>query len=297
MEELQKKHRLEHKELQNKITQKRKSATKKTRKGVHDECAELERQLKEKQHRELLDLSGERHVEGSNVEEEVSSVESNSNDAKDTGNHFEDSINIPPMTDIPPRDNVKKPNRQKARLARRAAEQEVTATQAAEEAANLPNLRERENLLMLNELKARDLVEQTIRSDGHCLYSAFADQLTQCDMDITQGNDATTQPAYRTARQVAAEYISNHPDDFSPFLEEPLQEYIMKVRDTGEWGGQLELSALANAYGIEINVLQANGRIDKIEPGSPGTRKIIWITYYRHSFGLGEHYNSTRRSL
>ena len=295
MQELQKKHRLEQRDLQSKITQKRKSATKKTRKGVNDECAELERQLKERQDRELLNLSGERPVEGLDVEE-VSSVEPNSNDTEDAENHVERALNTPSSTDVTPRDNVKKPNRQKARLARRAAEQEATATQATEEAANLPNLREQENLLMSNELQARGLVEQAIRSDGHCLYSAFADQLTQSDMDITQGNDALNQPAYRTARQVAAEYISDHPDDFSPFLEEPLEEYIMKVRDTGEWGGQLELSALANAYGVEINVLQADGRIEKIEPGSTGTRKAIWITYHRHSFGLGEHYNSTRRS-
>lgn len=295
MEELQKKHRLEQRDLQSKTTQKRKSATKKTRKGVNDECTELERQLKERQDRELLDLNGDRPVEGLDVEE-VLSVEPNSNDTE-ADNYFKGSLNTPSITDITSQDNIKKPNRQKARLARRAAEQEATAMQAAEEAANLPNLREQENLLMSNELKARGLVEQAIRSDGHCLYSAFADQLAQCDMDIKQGNDPVTQPAHRIARQVAAEYIANHPDDFSPFLDEPLQEYIMKVRDTGEWGGQLELSALANAYGVEINVLQANGRIEKIEPGSAGTRKAIWITYYRHSFGLGEHYNSTRRSL
>ena len=294
MEELQKKHRLEQKDLQNKITQKKKSATKKTRKGVNDECAELERQLKERQDRELLDLNGELPVAGKDIEN-VSPVQSNSKDTKDADNHLGEYNIDPSSTDNTSHNNTKKPNRQKARLARRAAEHEATATQAAKEAANLPNLREQEHVLMSNELKARGLVEQTVRSDGHCLYSAFADQLAQCDMDITQGDDTTTQPAYRIARHVAAKYIANHPDDFSPFLEEPLQEYIVKVRDTGEWGGQLELSALAHVYEVEINVLQADGRIEKIEPNSTGTRKTIWITYYRHSFGLGEHYNSTRR--
>ncbi|KAL9119826.1 MAG: hypothetical protein Q9187_003616 [Circinaria calcarea] len=294
MEEVQKKHRLEQKDLQNKITQKKKSATKKTRKSVNNECAELERQMKERQDRELLELNGELPVEGKDIED-LSPVESDGKDTKDADTHFEECNVDPSSKDTTPQNNARKPNRQKARLARRAAEQEATATQAAKEAANLPNLREQERVLMSNELKARGLVEQTIRSDGHCLYSAFADQLAQCDMDITQGDDTVTQPAYRIARHVAAKYIANHSDDFSPFLEEPLEEYIVKVRDTGEWGGQLELSALARAYEVKINVLQADGRIEKIEPDSARTGKAIWITYYRHSFGLGEHYNSTRR--
>ena len=53
MEELQKKHRQEQKDLQPRITQKKKSAIKKSRRGVNDECAELEQQLKERQQDEV----------------------------------------------------------------------------------------------------------------------------------------------------------------------------------------------------------------------------------------------------
>ncbi|KAK4956896.1 hypothetical protein LTR28_005866, partial [Elasticomyces elasticus] len=58
MEELQAKHRREARDLQSKITQKKKSATKKTRKGVNDECDTLEQELRVRQEQEIAALSG-----------------------------------------------------------------------------------------------------------------------------------------------------------------------------------------------------------------------------------------------
>src|SRR5215468_11083523 len=58
MEELLAKHRKEQRELQARMTQKRKSATKKTRKGVNDECEALERELNEQQQAEMASLNG-----------------------------------------------------------------------------------------------------------------------------------------------------------------------------------------------------------------------------------------------
>jgi OTU domain-containing protein 6 len=53
MEELQQRHRKEAKDLQSKVTQKKKGATKKTRKGVNDECDNLEREMKARHHEEV----------------------------------------------------------------------------------------------------------------------------------------------------------------------------------------------------------------------------------------------------
>ncbi|KAH0101187.1 hypothetical protein KCU96_g3081, partial [Aureobasidium melanogenum] len=53
MEELQQRHRKEAKDLQSKITQKKKAATKKTRKGVNDECDNLERDMKARHQEEI----------------------------------------------------------------------------------------------------------------------------------------------------------------------------------------------------------------------------------------------------
>ena len=188
----------------------------------------------------------------------------------------------------------RKPNRQKARLARRAAEQEAAVAEAANEAASLPDRREQERLVMQKELKARGLQEKDIRPDGHCLYSAIADQLTVHGVNLASGRTLVDQPDYKVVRQVAADFIAKNPDDFSPFLVEPLEDYIVKVRVSAEWGGQLELSALARAYSININVLQGDGRVEKIDAGTDAIEKPIWLAYYRHAFGLGEHYNSLR---
>ena len=39
------------------------------------------------------------------------------------------------------------------------------------------------------------------------------------------------------------------------------------------------------------------GRVEKIEGGGEEReKKVAWLAYYRHGFGLGEHYNSLRKS-
>ena len=58
MEELQARHRKEQRDLQSQIAQKKKSASKKTRKGVNDECARLERELADRQELEVAELAG-----------------------------------------------------------------------------------------------------------------------------------------------------------------------------------------------------------------------------------------------
>ena len=304
MDELQKRHRQEQKDLQSRITQKKKSATKKTRKGINDECAELERHMKERQATEVSSLNGpllegEVGNDDDDVDKlEVKEVDQPANGLAASSKSVSESVHS--ATDGP----AKKPNRQKARLARRAAEQQAAAEQAGREAADLPNLREQELKSMREAYTTRGLIEHEIRSDGHCLYAAIADQLEHLKMGLSPKiklvtNDvepAATNVGYKTTRQVAAAYISENPDDFAPFLEEPLPEYVKTIRDTGEWGGHLEILALAKAYGVDVNVLQADGRVDKIECGLENGPHQLWLAYYRHSFGLGEHYNSLRRT-
>lgn len=303
MDDLLKKHRQEQKDLQSKITQKKKSATKKTRKGVNDECAELERQLRERQQIELTNLIG---PSGASEDEQVKqSLDDLTEPQQESANDVNDlakALSNYSGTATP--QVAKKPNRQKARLARRAAEQEAIAVQAVKEAKDLPNLRARECESMEKHCTSRGLKEQEIRSDGHCLYAAVADQLLNADVglqpitsiDGLSSDDLIMKPAYKATRQVAASYIAANSHDFAPFLEEPLEDYVRTVRETGEWGGHLELMALARAYDLKINVLQANGQVDTIESNSQSDAKCLWLAYYKHSFGLGEHYNSLRQS-
>nr|POE56368.1 otu domain-containing protein 2 [Quercus suber] len=305
MEELHARHRKEQRDLQSRVTQKKKQASKKTRKGVNEECERLETELRERQHAEIVAAEGR----GKDVDADlVPDVEDLTLEIDEPAHTIQESdgmvhISEPVAASAGTEDTsdsaqTRKPNRQKARLARRAAELEEQSRKAAEEAENLPDLKEQERERMLEAMKTRGLREKEIRADGHCLYSAIADQLEQLDIPLTNAPDQNPSIAYKTVRAAAAEYIEGHPDDFAPFLEEPLPEYVCKVRDTGEWGGQLELMALAKRYGIEINVLQDFGRVEKIEGSQAAdvnSKRSVWVGYYKHGFGLGEHYNSLRK--
>lgn len=304
MEELQSRHRKELRDLQSQVTQKKKQASKKTRKAVNEECEQLERELKERQEREVKKANGE-IVNGDKedgVEDDLEALTLKVDEDETP------STNGTPQTADDTSSNGtsepgKKRNRQKDRLARRAAEQAALAEQAASEAQDLPDLKELERTRMLASMKAHNLREVEIRADGHCLYSAVADQLKYLDIPMptpsTDGEETGKGEEYRSIRAAAASWITSHPSDFEPFLEEPLNDYVYKVRDTAEWGGQVELLALARTLETDICVLQDYGRVERIE-GVAGVKgkeekKEMWLGYYKHGFGLGEHYNSLRK--
>ena len=308
MEELLQKHRQEQKDLQGRITQKKKQATKKTRKGVNDECADLERQLKQRQAAEAAALRPKdvTHTDSESESESDGEVEVEVQDSAATESAYNLNASMNVLSISPPTSdgNVKKPNRQKARLARRAAEQQAAVEEARLEAQNIPDLREQERHSMREAYQPKGLKEQEIRSDGHCLYAAVADQLqdhglglapTSSKLEIPEFAKSPATLRYSSTRQVAASYIAQHPEDFQPFIEGPLDAYVNQIRNTGEWGGHLEIQALSKAYGIDINVLQANGRVETIESGE-ASEKPLWLAYYHHSYGLGEHYNSLREA-
>lgn len=306
-ESLQTRHRKEQRDLVSRITQKKKQASKKTRKGVNDECERLERELKERQERELAALNGQA------VEDETAAP---SDDGDTTGDEYDVANSVANLkingngtpTSTPPsttpsstfsQTKSKKPNRAKARLARRAADQAAAIQQAEQEAAHAPNPRELERERMATQLEAHKLALHEIRADGHCLYAAVADQLVTRELGLKPKIEVTIAeevPSYKKVRHTAATFIETNDDYFVPFLEDPLPEHVHKIRETGEWGGHVELLALARSYGVRICVLHSDGRVDRIEGEEEGEdTKEIWLGYYRHSHGLGEHYNSLRK--
>lgn len=301
-DEMLARHRKEAKELQNKITQKKKQATKKTRKGVNDECARLEQDLKDKQAVDLAGFAGdelgavpeddaEREVEVEDKQDEVDAATDKLKEVKFTSDTKDE-----PEERAEQQAKGPKRNRQKERLARRAAEQEEAAKKAEEEALLQPNWKKQERTAMEKAFKSHNLVEKEIRPDGHCMFSAIGDQLAALDIDIRAVNDAEKSETfrYRAIRRAAALYILEHKEDFQDFMEEPIISYVSKIERTAEWGGHLELVALAKSYGVEINVIQ-DGKTNKIEP-EEGVKqpKKIYLAYYHHGYGLGEHYNSLR---
>jgi OTU domain-containing protein 6 len=140
-----------------------------------------------------------------------------------------------------------------------------------------------------------------INPDGHCLFSAIADQLALL------GILPSSQANYAVVRQTASQYIYTHRDDFLPFLPPPpgldglmtpelFEGYCVAIRDTAEWGGEPEIRALCRAYRIPIHVIQA-GRPpivvhDPYDPAATNTKDkekhVIRISYHRRMYGLGE---------
>ncbi|PNS19168.1 NADH-cytochrome b5 reductase 2 [Sphaceloma murrayae] len=331
MEELLVRHRKEAKDLQNKITSKKKQASKKTRKGVNDECDRLEQELKSRQSSEIAELNGTT-IPDSSVDTLLTSDDLADGAARlsigsDVLSHAsQETVTHPPPSTITDAQDVSQQSRRvpraRARMERRKAEQEALFNQASAEASNLPDLKAQERERMVSNFRSRGLTEKEIRADGHCLYSAFADQMDMLGLPlfdrqpgdepkvgmfqklsdgITRRKSMEDQKAkleeYKVVRKEAAQYIETHSDDFVPFLEEDLGTYVSKIRDTAEWGGQMELIALAKRYGVQINVLQGDGRVEEILPeDNSRADQVLWLAYYKHGFGLGEHYNSLRKT-
>jgi len=156
------------------------------------------------------------------------------------------------------------------------------------------------------------LAIQEINADGHCLYSAVADQLQL--LSIIPPSAAS----YQTTRLAAATYMISHPEEFLPFLPSAegedgqgatdsygfmspaqFEQYCLTVRDTGVWGGEPEIMALTKAYRVPIVVIQSGPQPVVVhapvqggsqDPRQPGVK----ISYHRRLYGLGEHYNSLR---
>ncbi|KAF3100592.1 hypothetical protein TWF706_006145 [Orbilia oligospora] len=321
MEDLLTLHRKQLRDLQSVITQKKKSATKKTRRGVNDDCERLERELKEKQASEIVALEKELNpnsaadgdenegssetVVGDNPELEEEKEE------QDISSKLQETTLEDPTTATnheriePPSSSSsssKKPNRAKARRARRAAQIEEITAQAQQEAATQPNPRAIEAERMKQLFAENGLTEIQIAPDGHCLYSAFATGLEGAGIPLSDEStssslEGTKQRGYTFTRKAAGRYIESHPDDFTPFLEEgeTLDGHVRKVTSTAEWGGQMELLALAKEYGVTVKVVQAQGVGVTAMNEEEGEKADVWLAYHRKGYGLGEHYNALRK--
>ncbi|PFH61450.1 hypothetical protein XA68_17354 [Ophiocordyceps unilateralis] len=289
-EQMQARHRREVKDLQGRITNKKKNASKKTRRGVNSECEDLERLLRERQAAEVA------AIESQSPEAEVDEADDNDDD-DDKEAEAEPAQEKTRATShgqeaATRKEAQKKRNRQRDRLARRAAERTAQAQRAGDEAACMTDHRANESQEMTKAIESHGLIEHPVPPDGHCLFSAVADQLSQ--RAISLGGDAS-EPAYRRVRRAAVAYMVENADEFAPFLSEDFDVYVARMRDTAEWGGQLELTALARRFGAEIRVLQ-HGRVEVVgEDEGKATGRTLWLAYYRHGYGLGEHYNSLRK--
>lgn len=72
------------------------------------------------------------------------------------------------------------------------------------------------------------------------------------------------------------------------------EEYCERVVSSADWGGQLELRALACALETPIHVFSAASDVIAMghEFDAAGARPPLQLTYHLHYYTLGEHFNS-----
>ncbi|KAI9908779.1 hypothetical protein PsorP6_003134 [Peronosclerospora sorghi] len=132
-----------------------------------------------------------------------------------------------------------------------------------------------------------------IPSDGHCMYHAVADQIKLKNLPIVD-----EMAGFQHLSKITSECMLAHPDIFLPFIA--LDEsagggtdyafiiYCNRVATTADWGGQLELRALACALRIPIEVLSAKGDVlmmgrefvNEADENAPNLQLTYHLHYY-----------------
>ncbi|KAF0696738.1 Aste57867_12540 [Aphanomyces stellatus] len=145
-------------------------------------------------------------------------------------------------------------------------------------------------------LKNLKMMIKEIPSDGHCMYHAVADQL-KC---VDRLHSSVESHIY--LRKKTADYLRSHDEDFLPFVEinyeydlppsEQYKHYCNRVEESSDWGGQIELRALAQALQREIIVYSSSNVITMGEEFQCNGRSPLRLSYHLHYYSLGAHYNS-----
>lgn len=183
-----------------------------------------------------------------------------------------------------------KAQRRRERKEHEAKKREIEIQQGEEE--NKTSVRQLEVKAINKILKSRHLTLSVIKSDGDCLYNSIRHQLERHNMFYS----------IDTLRKIAADYIRANKDELICYMpssrgedimsQEEFEDYCHQVENTKAWGSQIEIQALSNSLKLKIEVLQGQGRPTISGADFPNAPHLI-VTYHRHFYGLGEHYNST----
>lgn len=283
MDALRARHKQEQRDLVARVTAMKKQALKKTRRLVNSQCAQMEMDLQAQHQREVAELAGD-------ADDVLPEMLLLAIDAPAPESAPESAPQSTPSAPAGDQTAPKKRNRAKERLAKRQAEVDAVRAQAQAEAADAVDYRAIEQESMAQLLRTQNLELKEIQPDGHCLFRSLQDQL-QVRHDIEVSVEAL--------RKQAADYIRAHPDDFVPYL---FDEQTMALRDIGEytaelestamWGLDMEIMALAQVYGCPVRVLVAGSAPLTFNEAAEAPR--LTVAFYKHSYGLGEHYNLCR---
>ncbi|TRY75768.1 hypothetical protein TCAL_13005 [Tigriopus californicus] len=277
LERLLKSHRKERKDLQAQIQALKKSASKgdkKKRKDLVEEVATLERACVQRQEREIQDL-----------QEALSSqcvVSTSTEGPKSEESH--------PDSEPANQKRVSKAQRRREKTAEKARIR-LDAIEKQEE-ENKEGSRQKEIQAIQDSLRSRDLALYDISSDGDCLFAGVRHQLI---------SKQAREMSIRELREGATSVLRRNRDDYLPFLiamdsesvkeSDPMEHYCHIMESTSAWGGDMEIRALSDLLETPIEIIQWQGA--PIHFGSQFDKAPLVLTYHRHIYGLGAHYNST----
>eukprot|EP00043_Microstomoeca_roanoka_P009212 m.87749 g.87749 ORF g.87749 m.87749 type:complete len:296 (+) comp14516_c0_seq2:162-1049(+) len=287
MEELQARHRKELRELQAKITALKKSAPKgdkKKKKEITAEIALLEAQTAERHEQELKALEKELASCSSTTTTTAAAETELTEEGKPeaVGNGGDED-------DVDAGDAQQRKSRAQKRRDKKA--QEVRDRQRRIEEAEPETgttKKEIEEAAIARMLSALKMHIRQVPADGNCLFTSIQVQLPE-QFDYSAVD----------LRKLAANHMKSHADDYLPFMttddgdimtSEQFDQYCEKMATTSDWGGQCEIRALAEALNVKIEVYQADAPKQVIGPES--SDQSIRLSYHRHQYGLGEHYNA-----
>ncbi|XP_027930779.1 deubiquitinase OTUD6B [Vigna unguiculata] len=293
-DEILSRHRKEISQLQKKEVEMKKAAArgskaeqKAKKKQVEEEVSQLSTKLKEKHAQELATLgysSSGNGNEKSNLDTLVKAIAGVS------------------VASQPEHSKVSKAKQRRDKRAQQEAEREQ---RIQAEQTDIVSDRMIENEKLERKLKPLGLTVCEIKPDGHCLYRAVEDQLAV----LSGGRSPYT---YQELREMVAAYMRKHTSDFLPFflsenlieddsdesLAQKFENYCKEVESTAIWGGQLELGALTHCLKKHIMIFSGSfpdvemGKEYKSDGGTGLSNSSIMLSYHKHAFGLGEHYNS-----
>mmetsp|Transcript_10263 Transcript_10263/g.18010 ORF Transcript_10263/g.18010 Transcript_10263/m.18010 type:complete len:345 (+) Transcript_10263:35-1069(+) len=287
----------------------------------------LERDLKERHKEEMARLTSG----GGGAEEDGGAGEEAAADTFDKLAEATSStptpVEQPPKQQTP--EEIEEAKRQKAlekklkkKNAQRQKEIDREKRIAEENASAGPSRRQMEmEALQTLYLHPRKLDVEEVEADGNCLYRAVGVQCRRLGLgeDSLRGV-ASGEEGYGKVRELCANVLlGSNRAEYEPFAEcgeghaehasdggnhpATYEEYVNNVRSTSVWGGQLELRALSEGLKCPIVVFSAEGppltmgaeyapSDGEDGEGNWDKNKALLLSFHRHYYALGEHYNS-----
>ena len=89
---------------------------------------------------------------------------------------------------------------------------------------------------------------ETVAGDGHCLFRSIS------------GAISGSVNEYKLVRYMCYFEIYEHPEKYIEFFEDNVnkEEYLNRLKNDNQWGGNIELSALANLFNCKIEIYTGN---------------------------------------